>query len=160
MFEEEPCRGASKNGTKMREDLEIAKRKLKENVLTLVIVKDSKVLFKSKSHGVSGFLKALDKLKEKIMGASIADKVVGKAMALLCVYAGVKAVYAPTMSTKAEQFLKNYGIHIEWDSLVENILDASGKDICPFEKAATEINNPEEAYAKFKALLKSLKQFE
>jgi uncharacterized linocin/CFP29 family protein len=144
----------------MIKDLELAKRKLKEDGLTLAIVKDSKVLFESKSHGVSGFLEALNKLKEKIMGASVADKVVGKAIALLCVYAGVKAVYAPTMSTKAEQFLKNYGIHLEWDTLVENILDASGKGFCPFEKAATEINNPKEAYAKFKALLKSLKQFE
>jgi hypothetical protein len=160
MFEEEPCRGASKNGIKMREDLEIAKRKLKENDLALAIVKDSKVLFKSKSHGVSGFLKALDKLKEKIVGASIADKVVGKAIALLCVYAQVKAVYALTMSMKAEQFLKNYGIYIEWDSLMENILNASGKNVCPFERAAAGINNPEEAYAKFKALLKSSKQLE
>jgi uncharacterized linocin/CFP29 family protein len=144
----------------MIRDLELAKRKLKENGLTLAIVKDSKVLFESKSHGVSGFLEALNKLKEKMIGASIADKVVGKAIALLCVYAGVKAVYAQTMSTKAEQFLKNYSIHLEWDTLVENILDASGKIVCPFEKAATEINNPEEAYIKFKALLKSLKQFE
>jgi hypothetical protein len=157
MFEEEPCRGTSKNGTKMREDLEIAKRKLEENDLTLAIVKDSKVIFESKAHGVSGFLEALDKLKEKMMGASIADKVVGKAIALLCVYAQVKAVYASTMSAKAEQFLKNYGIHLKWDSLVENILDASGKDVCPFEKAATEINDPKEAYGKFKALLKILK---
>jgi len=78
----------------MIRDLELAKRKLKENGLTLAIVKDSKVLFESKSRGVSGFLEALNKLKEKMMGASIADKIVGKAIALLYVYAGVKAVYA------------------------------------------------------------------
>jgi hypothetical protein len=50
----------------MIRDLELAKRKLKENGLTLAIVKDSKVLFESKSHGVSGFLEALNKLKEKL----------------------------------------------------------------------------------------------
>jgi uncharacterized linocin/CFP29 family protein len=138
----------------MIRDLELAKRKLKENGLTLAIVKDSKVLFESKSRGVSGFLEALNKLKEKMMGVSIADKIVGKAIALLCVYAGVKAVYAQTMSTKAEQFLKNHNVHLEWDTLVENILDASGKGVCPFEKAATEINNPEEAYIKFKSPFK------
>jgi hypothetical protein len=42
----------------MTRDLELAKRKLKENGLTLAIVKDSKVLFESKSRGVSGFLEA------------------------------------------------------------------------------------------------------
>jgi hypothetical protein len=143
-------------GCRMREDLKIAKIKLRENGLTLVIVKDSKVLFESAFHGVSAFLKALDKLGYQMKGASVADKVVGKAIALLCVYAGVEAVYASVLSIKAKQVLEEYGVYFEWDRIVEKILDASGRDVCPFEKAAMEIDSPKEAYRKLKALLNLL----
>jgi len=141
----------------MWEDLELAKKRLHEKGLTLIIVKDSRVLFESKDHGVSAFLEALDKFGDKMRGTSVADKVVGKAIALLCIYAGIDAVYAPTISVKAKQIFENYNTHFEWDKLVEKILDAHGRDVCPFEKAVMEIDNPKEAYKKLKAILESLK---
>ncbi|MEM2250021.1 MAG: DUF1893 domain-containing protein [Candidatus Bathyarchaeia archaeon] len=141
----------------MLEDLELAKKKLHEKSLTLVVIKDSKVLFESKAHGVYAFLEALDKFGGKMRGTSVADKVVGKAIALLCIYARVRAVYASTISIKAKQAFENYGIYFEWGELVEKILDASGKNVCPFEKAAMKIDDPKKAYGKLKALLNSLK---
>ena len=141
----------------MWEDLELAKKKLHEKGLTLVIVKDSRVLFESKAHGVSAFLEALDKFWDKMRGTSVADKVIGKAIALLCIYAKVRAVYSSTISVKAKQIFENHNVHFEWDTLVEKILDAHGGDICPFEKAVMEIDNPKEAYGKLKALLESFK---
>jgi len=141
----------------MWEDLELAKKKLHEKGLTLVIVKDSRVLFESKAHGVSAFLEALDKFWDKMRGTSVADKVIGKAIALLCIYAKVRAVYSSTISVKAKQIFENHNVHFEWDTLVEKILDAHGGDVCPFEKAIMEIDNPKEAYEKLKALQKALK---
>ncbi|MEM3566356.1 MAG: DUF1893 domain-containing protein [Candidatus Bathyarchaeia archaeon] len=141
----------------MREDLEIAKNRLRKKGLTLVVVKDSRVLFESKARGVSSFIEALDVLGDNLKDASVADKVIGKAVALLCIYAGVRAVYALTLSLEAKQVFENYKVCLEWDRLVEKILDVSGRDACPFEKAAIEIDNPEDAYRKFKALLKNLK---
>jgi len=141
----------------MWEDLELAKKKLHEKGLTLVIVKDSRVLFESRAHGVSAFLEALDKFWDKMRGTSVADKVIGKAIALLCIYAKVRAVYSSTISVKAKQIFENHNVHFEWDTLVEKILDAHGGDVCPFEKAIMEIDNPKEAYEKLKALQKALK---
>jgi len=140
----------------IREDLEIAKKALHGKNLTLAIVKESKLLFESKAHGVSAFLEALEKLGPKMKDAAVADKVVGKAVALLCIYAGIRAVYAPNLSLKAKQVLERNAVHIKWKTLVDKILDASGTDICPFEKAAMEISNPAEAYEKLKALSKRL----
>ena len=60
------------------------------------------------------------------------------------------------MSVKAKQVFENRNVHFEWGRLVEKILDASGGDVCPFEKAVMEIDNPKEAYKKLKALLESL----
>jgi len=96
----------------MWEDLEYAKKRLHGKGLTLIIVKDFRVLFESKAHGVSAFLEALDKFGDKMRGTSVADKVAGKAIALLCVYAGVGAVYASTMSVKAKQVFENHNVHL------------------------------------------------
>ncbi|MGB9683881.1 MAG: DUF1893 domain-containing protein [Candidatus Bathyarchaeales archaeon] len=136
----------------MEEDLEIAKRRLCTENLTLSIVKGSKVIFESKTHGIFSFLEAIERFGEGLKGASVADKVVGKAIALLCIYAGVKAVYAETLSRKAKPVFEKHKVHFEFGNLVEKILDASKKAMCPFEKAALKISKPEEAYRKFKAL--------
>ncbi|MDI6691223.1 MAG: DUF1893 domain-containing protein [Candidatus Bathyarchaeota archaeon] len=141
-----------------KQDLTIAKnRLLKAKSLTLTIAKNREVIFEASSHGISGFLEAVEKLRDELKGASVADKVVGKAIALLCVYTSVKMVYAITLSKEAKAFFEKNGVYHEWDELVENILDFKKAEICPFEKLATKISNPKEAYKRLKALQNSLK---
>jgi thioredoxin 1 len=137
-------------------DLETAKRRLNENSLTLSIVKDGEALFETSSHGISGFLEAIEKLGDRVHAASIADRVVGKAIGLLCVYAMVKEVYAVTLSREAEDELSKHAIHHEWEELVESILDVGMVDMCPFEKLAMDISDPKDAYVRLKALQDSL----
>jgi hypothetical protein len=138
-------------------DLEKAKTQLNQKQLTLIIVKNDETLFETQSHRISGFLTAIGQLGKKLESASVADKVVGKAVALLCVYAGVNAIYAETLSKKARDVLEKAGITCEWKELVGNILDPSKNDVCPFEKEAANITNPEDAYEKFKALQQKLR---
>jgi hypothetical protein len=137
-------------------DLEAAKSRLNERRLTLCIARYGEIVFESTSHGISGLLEAIQTLEDKIEGACVADRVAGKAIALLCVYAKIKAVYASTASTKAKQLLEENNIHVEWGDLVENVLDPQKRTICPFEKLAAEISDPRDAYDKFKALGDSL----
>ncbi|HEY4674754.1 MAG TPA: DUF1893 domain-containing protein [Candidatus Bathyarchaeia archaeon] len=139
------------------QDLEIAKRRLSGETLTLCIVKDNKIIFETYSHGISGFLAAIDKIGIKLKQASVADRTAGKAIALLCVYAKIKAVYAITLSRKGKELLEENGVYHEWSCLVENILDANKMGICPFEKLATEISSPSDAYERLKALQHSLR---
>jgi hypothetical protein len=138
-------------------DLEIAKNELYEENLALAIVKNGALLYSTKSHRISGFLDAIDKCDGNLEGASIADKVAGKAIALLCVYAKVKEVYAAVMSRQALVVFKKHKVIYHWNELVENILDASKTNICPFEKAATNIFDPEKAYKTFKDLRETLR---
>jgi hypothetical protein len=137
------------------QDLEIAKKRLNEKLLTLSIVKNGEVIFETVSNGISGFLEAIEKFGDMLEGASVADRVAGKAIALLCVYAKVKAVYALILSKRAKSVFEKYAIRHEWKELVENILDVKKAEICPFEKLAEEISNPKNAYGRFKALKKS-----
>jgi hypothetical protein len=138
-------------------DLETAKTQLIQNQLTLIFIKNNDILFETQSHRISGFLTAIQDLGRKLEDASVADKVVGRAVALLCAYAGIKAIYAETLSMKARDVLEKAGIACEWKGLVDTILDTSKNDVCPFEKAAAEISSPKDAYEKFKDLQNKLK---
>lgn len=138
-------------------DLNIAKSSLSQKGLTLIIVKNGTVLFETGSHRISGFLGAIEQFGVRLEGASVADRVVGKAIALLCVYAGIREVYAEVLSRKAQAVLEENGVRCGWKELVDTILDLNRSDVCVFEKAAADISDPEKAYATFKALLQSFK---
>jgi hypothetical protein len=140
-------------------DLDIAKSKLYEEELTLTIVKNGEVLFETHSHRISGFLCAIEKLGNMLEGAAVADRVAGKAIALLCVYANISDVYAGVLSEKAKAVFEENGIRHEWKELVANILDLNKSQTCPFEKAAAEISDPKDAYKVFKALQESLQAY-
>jgi hypothetical protein len=136
-------------------DLEIARSRLIRENLTLTIVKKGDVLFETSSHRISGFLGAIEKLGDKLEGASVADCVVGKAIALLCVYSRITEVYAEVLSVKAKITFEKNGILCEWKTIVDNILDSTGTDSCPLEKTAESISDPEKAYITLKSLLQS-----
>lgn len=139
------------------QDLEIVKKRLSEKRLTFSIAKNGDIIFETASHGIWGFLEAIEKFGELLEGASLADRVAGEAVALLCVYVKVKAVYAITLSKRAKSVFEKYAVYHEWKELVENILDANKAELCPFEKLAREISNPNRAYRKLGSLQQSLK---
>ncbi len=138
-------------------DLNLAKTMLYEENLTLAIVKNGTVLFKTNSHRISGFLVAIEKLGTRLEHASLADRIAGKAIALLCVYVGVNNVYAEVLSRKAKALFEEYGILCEWKEIVDNIMNFNRNSVCPFEKVATDISNPEKAFAEFKTILRTFK---
>jgi hypothetical protein len=138
-------------------DLEIAKNELYEENLALVVVKNGSLLYSTKSHRIAGFLSAIDECDGDLEGASVADKVAGKAVALLSACSKVKEVYAAVMSRQALVVFKKHKIIYHWNELVENILDANKTGICPFEKAAANISDPEKAYKTFQDLRESLR---
>ena len=138
-------------------DLEIAKQHLYADDLTLAIVKDGKMLFQTDAHRISGFLRAIDQFGTQLKGASVADRVAGKALALLCVYAGVSGVYAEVLSRQAQAVFERYRVGFEWKEQVDKVLDQSRSGMCPFEKVAEDISNPEGGYVAFKGLLEKMR---
>lgn len=133
-------------------DLKLAKKRLRGKDLALSVVKNNKVIFESSSHGISSFLEAIGKLEDKLEGASVGDKVAGKAIGLLCVYAGISAIYAVTLSEEGRTVFEKYSVYHEWENLVKSILDVDKVEICPFEKAVIDIFDPVQAYDRLKAL--------
>ena len=139
------------------QDLEIAKKQLYNKQLTLAIVKNGQVLFQTDSHRISGFIGAIEKFGTQLNEASMADRVAGKALALLCDYAGIREVYAEVLSRKAKAVFEENKVAVEWKEIVDNVLDLNKIGVCPFEKVAADISDPKASYGAFKALLEKMK---
>lgn len=139
------------------QSLEIARRELKEKDLSLVIVKDEKVIFKSSLQGLLGLIRAIDSLGDLIFSSSVADKIVGRAAALLLAYFQAEEVYAVTISERGLNTLIKYNVRVEYDRLVPEIMNKQGTDMCPFEKLSLTVQSPSEAYIKIKRYLESIK---
>jgi formylmethanofuran dehydrogenase subunit E len=139
---------------KTMNDLDIAKTTLIKEKLTLVVAKNETIIYKTNTRGVTGFLQAIERFGNDLTHASVADKVVGKASALLCLHAKIRALYARTLSKKAKESLEKTEISIEFDKLIDNILSPDKKNICPFEKAVADISDPNLAYTKLNSMCK------
>lgn len=133
------------------QDLERAKHRLKENDLSLVVVRNRKIIFETESHGVKGFLEATELQGKELAGSSVADRVVGRAVAFLSAHFQVSAVFAVVMSEEGVRVLEDNSIFYQFEKCVPNILDPRRNDICPFEKLALTFTTPEDAYKKLRA---------
>jgi hypothetical protein len=130
----------------MKTDLNLAKQRLNQKNLSLVVAKGGAVLFETEVHGISGLLKAIKELQSNMLDSSIADRIVGRAAALLFVYSGVVAVFAVTASDGGIEVLREHNIFHEFERKVPQILDSRRVDVCPFEKLVAKFSDPKMAY--------------
>ena len=153
-------------------DIEIAKEELRREGVTCAAVKDGKVVT-SEKRGIAPLIEwyedgadsaddsrggeygaddadhvdsADDSRGGEMQGYSVADKVVGKAPAMMYVLLGVSQVYACVMTNTAKEILTDAGIACSADTLTDTILRDDKADICPMEKAVMDIDEPEAAF--------------
>lgn len=124
-------------------DMERAKKQLAESDDTCVLVKGD-VLYHSGMRGVKFLMQQLD-AGVNLTGFAAADKVVGKATAMLFVLAGVVAVHAGVISEAAEAMLNRYGIMYTFDTRTERIINRAGTGMCPMEQAVWALDDPADA---------------
>jgi len=79
-------------------------------------------------------------------GASLADKIVGKAAALLMVLGKVKEVYAGVITEEAKAVFVRYNVPFCFSVSANKIMNRQGTDICPMENAVLNISDPQEAF--------------
>lgn len=121
----------------------MAKEQLLSGAYTCVIRKNDMV-YTSEARGVKPLLAWLDSDID-FSGYSAADKVVGKAAAMLYVLLGVSNVHAVVISTKAKEVLEHHSIGVTYDSLVERIHNRTNTGFCPMEEAVWEIEDLQDA---------------
>ncbi len=136
-------------------DIETAKKHLKAGGYTCVLCKGDKI-FTTSLRGVKPLVQLYQSALD-YAGYSAADKVVGRGAAFLYVLLNIKAVYADVISRPAMDVLERYNIKVDYQQLVDNIVNRTGDGICPFEERVINIQNPLDAYT---AILDKMKQLE
>lgn len=110
-----------------------------------IVLIDEKEIIVSDQKGIIPLLELINSNKE-LSNFSIADKVVGKAVAILILKANIKNVYAKTLSVSAKNLLEKRHINVKYSFLVDIIKNKDNTDICPMEKAIANIDDIEEGY--------------
>lgn len=132
---------AQKGGLIIERDRK-GKNLLKDNV-TFVAVSD-KGTYMSEKRGVAPILEKIDEDPEFLKGASVADRVIGKAAAMLLYKYGVVEIYAQVTSEYAAAYLSDKRVNFAYDKKAAYIVNRSGADMCPMEKAVLNVNNADE----------------
>lgn len=102
-----------------------------------------------------------DMIKNKpglLNGASVADKVVGKAAAALMALGGVNELYADTISLSALVLLREAGIKTDFERLVPFIQNRDKSGWCPLEKICYEESSPEIMFPLIEAFIHKMRQ--
>ena len=131
----------------MTEPLERAKSLLKSTDSTIAVVSVDDV-FTSHERGVKPLLHLLTDKKGFLKGASVADKVIGKAAALLMVLGEIKEVHTLIISEPAIKVFEKYNIPCFYDKKVDRIINRTGDGLCPMETLCLDVEEPKEAIKK------------
>lgn len=111
-----------------------------------LVVKNDDRLFSSHERGVKPLLSLLASEPDMLHDACLADKVIGKAAALLMVKGGVKEVFGVVVSEPALRVFRRYDVVCHHDTLVERISNRSGDGLCPMESLCLDVDDPDTAF--------------
>ncbi len=126
-----------------KSDLERAKRLLAEGGYTCALVCGERELV-SRERGIRPLVKWIEK-GTKPRGYSAADKIVGKAAALLYAYMGIGALFAAVLSEEGAAVLQKFGIASEYETLVPVVINRKGDGVCPMEQTVQGTDVPAKA---------------
>ena len=132
------------------ENLEIAKTTLLENDYSIVLVKENEIVNTSRKNGLLPILDLYNNDKSILESAIVADKVIGKAAALILKEANIKELYAELISENAIELLDKTNIKYKYNIKVREIRNRDNTAICPMEELALESNNADELIEKIK----------
>lgn len=135
----------------MTESLEQAKSLLTSTDSTLAVVSVDD-FFTSKERGVKPLMHLLKEKKGFLKGASVADKVIGKAAALLMVLGEIKEVHTLIISEPAIKVFEKHNIPCFYDKKVTRIVNRTGDGLCPMETLCLDVENPQEAFDRITSL--------
>lgn len=116
---------------------------IEENKAGLIVLQGERVVFTAATPGIRAALQLHDEHPELLRGAVIADRIIGRAAAMIFADGGAAAIYGSVMSKTARQELTQKGVQIRARTLVDAIINRRGDGICPMEQAITGITETE-----------------
>lgn len=114
-------------------NLEIVKERLYSNNASLVVLYKDGTCKEYYNRRVEDIVSILKSDKNALKGATIADKVIGKVAGSILTIAGVKEIYADTISKIAIPVLRENNVEYEYNNKVEFIQNNDKTGMCPME---------------------------
>ncbi len=133
-------------------DIEKAVNLMKSENYSCVLCRGNSYICKSEN-GIKSLLELCDD-NNSYNNYCVADKIVGKAAAMLYVKLGIISVYACVLSEKGEKVLINNNIEYQYETKCSQIINRKKTGICPMEAAVENISDAEEAYTVLKEKIK------
>jgi len=138
-------------------DIDLAKELLEKEQLALAIVKEGKLIFSSRDRGIKPMYTAVNEVKDELKGSSVADRVIGKAAAMLCEYACIKELYTKLISENAINVLEKTSIQVNYDEMTPYIKNRDKTGMCPVESLSQKVNNVDDLLEGISSFLESIK---
>ena len=132
------------------------KNMLRREAYSCVIADRDRVMT-SRARGIAPLLERAER-GELLEGAFVADRIIGKAAAMLLVPMRVAAVYGEVMSREAERLLLENGIEVDCGALTDRIDNRAGDGPCPMEQAVADLTDCAAAPAALRARLRALSE--
>ena len=136
--------------------LQEAKVRIDAGEASIIVIKEGQQVYETQGNGVAPLLRIVQTDKDILKGATVVDRIVGKAAATVFTLCGAKEVYALTLSKAGKAYLEKHGIAVDCGSCIEMIENRQRNGMCPFENAVKNIEDPEEAYKAISETLKNL----
>ncbi|MBQ9797032.1 MAG: DUF1893 domain-containing protein [Clostridia bacterium] len=126
-------------------DLEKAKALLlaPDSTYTCVLCRNDEQ-YTSEEKGIAPMMRFLDS-GTRLDGFCAADRIVGKAAAMLFILAHVCAVHGEVMTETARRLLEENGIAVSFGTLTDAIINRRGDGLCPMEQAVFNVDDPQSA---------------
>lgn len=121
--------------------MEEAKKMIQDGKAECVLIKNDTIYGQERGRGVNPLLVMYDEHQEAMQGATLVDKVIGRAAAAIAICAKVKHVHGELMSEDAVEFLDRNGITSSYTTLVHRILNRKKDGLCPLEQSVKGIDD-------------------
>ncbi|MCI8590421.1 MAG: DUF1893 domain-containing protein [Clostridiales bacterium] len=141
------------NERRGQDALASAKTLLKEGRATCFVIQHNQIVRTACARGIGPIIQLYEEgwLKD----AFVADKIIGKAAAMIMVLGGVKHCYGEVMSEAGKGYLEKHGVKAEYGELIAHIQNRANDGMCPMEQAVEKITDPDEGLDALKRVLAS-----
>lgn len=131
-------------------------RMIAAETASFIVIRNGKIVHSAEGRGVKPVMQVLDGNPDILKGATVVDKIIGKAAALLLVLGGVNRVHGVVMSASGFEYLQKTGISVSYTTKIDVVSDRTGTGICPLELSVQNVESPQMAYAKLKETIRKL----
>ena len=141
------CRSSEAGDPRDADSFAEARRLITSGEAECVVITADGRLVAERGRGVSPLLKLYDAHAAEMKGATVVDKVIGRAAAAVAILGQAKHVHGEVMSEDAVVFLEANGVSASHTLLVPRILNMKRDGLCPLERSVEGIRDPAAAVA-------------